>query len=189
EAFFIYLKLALISGTFIASPYIFYQIWMFVAPGLYAHEKKYVVPFVFFSTVLFTGGAIFGYFVIFPLAFEFLLHFAGAEVTAMPTMNSFFGFATRLLLAFGVVFEMPLAVFFLARVGVVTADQMRGVRRYAIIAAFIVGAILTPGPDPFSQCLMALPLILLYEVSIWVAKVFGRKPYRTMEEESEALAG
>ncbi|MCA9773747.1 MAG: twin-arginine translocase subunit TatC, partial [Myxococcales bacterium] len=143
EPFFIYMKVAGLAGLFLASPYLFYQLWAFVAPGLHKHERRYAIPFVIFSTLFFTAGSCFGYFVMFPFAFPFFLNFGGDFVTAMPTMQSFFSLAVRLLFAFGLIFEMPLAVFFLARVGIVTAAQMRQWRRYAVIGAFVVGAILT----------------------------------------------
>jgi sec-independent protein translocase protein TatC len=174
EMFFVYLKTAFIAGILMASPFIFYHLWMFVAPGLYQKEKKFVIPFVVFSTILFVGGSLFGYFVVFPFGFKFFLGFANEYIQALPSVKQYFSFAVKLLFAFGVIFELPVVVFFLAKIGLIDAHLMRRQRKYAILLTFVVAAILTP-PDVVTQCMMAGPLIILYEISIFVAKIAGRK--------------
>ncbi len=174
EAFFVELKVALLAGVFVASPYIFYQVWAFIAPGLYDEEKRHVLPLALCSALFFLGGAAFCYFVVFPFAFSFFMSYSTGNVVAMPSMGEYFGFTLKLLLAFGLIFEMPLFAFFLARMGLVTADRMRKIRRYAVLGVFVAAAILTP-PDVFSQLLMAAPMLVLYEVSILVAAAVGRR--------------
>ncbi len=181
EMFLTYLKSAFIAAILLASPYIFYQIWMFVAPGLYHKEKKYLFPFVFFSTLLFVGGALFGYFVVFPFGFKFFLGFATDYIQALPSVKQYFSFAIKLLFAFGVVFELPVIIFFLTKIGVVTPEVLQKKRKYAILLTFVAAAILTP-PDVITQCMMAGPLIILYELGIIISKVAGRKG--AVEEES-----
>ncbi len=174
EAFFTFLKAAFICGLMVASPVILYQFWMFVAPGLYDREKRLLFPIVLLSTIFFVGGALFGYFVVFPVGFEFFLSFATDTIRPMPSMKEYLGFSSKFLLAFGVVFEMPLVITFLAKLGVVSVALLTRFRKYAILAIFIVAAILTP-PDVVSQVLMALPMMLLYEIGIIGARLFGRR--------------
>jgi len=181
EAFFTYFKVALIAGVVFASPVIIYQAWLFVAPGLYQRERRVLFPVVFFSTLFFLGGAIFGYFVVFPFGFKFFISFAGNYVRVMPTLRESLGFATWLLLVFGVVFETPIVILILARLGIVNAEKLRRNQKYAILVIFIVAALLTP-PDVVSQLLMAVPLMILYELGIWTAKLFGKKPSLETEE-------
>ncbi|MFC1891013.1 twin-arginine translocase subunit TatC [Thermodesulfobacteriota bacterium] len=174
EMFLTYLKTAFVTGILLASPVIFYQLWMFIAPGLYQKEKKYVIPFVLFSTMLFVGGALFGYFVVFPFGFKFFLGYANEYIQALPTVKQYFSFSTKLLFAFGVVFELPVVIFFLARMGIVTPAFLKKNRKYAILLTFALAAIFTP-PDVITQCMMAVPLIFLYEVGIIIAILFGKK--------------
>ncbi|MDD4650068.1 MAG: twin-arginine translocase subunit TatC [Desulfoplanes sp.] len=174
EAFFTYLKVAFVAGLFAVSPYIFYQIWKFVAPGLYDSERGYFVPMAFFSALFFVSGALFGYYVVFPFGFQFFMGFATDLIRPMPTLKEYLGFSLKLLIAFGVIFELPLFIFFLARLGLVTSAGLRKKRKYAVLGAFIVAAVLTP-PDVVSQALMAAPLVVLYEVGIWVAYFFGKE--------------
>jgi sec-independent protein translocase protein TatC len=181
EMFLTYLKTALITGILLSSPLIFYQLWMFVAPGLYQREKKYVFPFVIFSTILFTGGALFGYFVVFPFGFKFFLGFANDYIQALPSVKQYFSFAIKLLFAFGIVFELPVVVFFLAKMGVVTPELLRRKRKYAILLTFVAAAILTP-PDVITQCMMAGPLILLYEIGVLIASLVVKK--KAIQEET-----
>ena len=155
------------TGT---SPITFYQIWAFIAPGLYKEEKRAVLPLAFFSSVFFIAGAAFCFFMVFPIAFKFFMGFATDTIVPMISVEEYLGFALKLLIAFGVVFEMPLFAYFLSRFGILSPDFMRRQRRYAILFIFIIAAILTP-PDVFSQCLMALPMLLLYEVSIYVSAI------------------
>jgi len=174
ETFFTYLKLSLLSGFFIAFPVVVYEIWRFTAPGLYAHEKRYVLPFVFFASVFFIGGALFGYFVVFPFGFKFFIDFANDFIRPMPTVREYFSFSVRLLFAFGLVFELPVVTAFLSLLGLIHYKTLVRKRKYAILLAFVVAAVLTP-PDVASQMMMAIPIILLYEISIIVCRVFGRK--------------
>ena len=181
EMFLTYLKVAFIAGIMLTAPFIFYQLWMFIAPGLYQREKKFVFPFVIFSTILFVGGSLFGYFVVFPFGFKFFMGFSNEYVQALPSVKQYFSFSTKLLFAFGVIFELPVVMFFLSKMGVVTPELLRKKRKYAILLAFVVAAILTP-PDVLTQIFMALPLVLLYEISIFVAKIAQKKK---VEEEED----
>jgi sec-independent protein translocase protein TatC len=174
EAFFTYLKVAVLAGIFLASPVVLYQIWLFVAPALYSHEKRYVIPFVILSTLLFIGGAAFGYFIVFPFGFKFFMSFATDLIKPMPKLKEYLSFCSLLLLTFGMVFELPLFILFLTKLGVVDAKTLSRNRRYVIVAIFTVAAILTP-PDVVTQLMMAAPLLVLYEASIWIAKIFGKK--------------
>ena len=174
EAFFTYLKVAFLAGLLLASPVLIYQFWMFVAPGLYRKERRMMVPIVLLSSFFFIGGALFGYFIVFPWGFKFFLGFATESIRPLPSMKEYFGFAAKLLLAFGLVFELPLVLTFLAKLGIVSADFLKKNRKYALLLFFAGAAILTP-PDVVTQVMMALPLIVLYEISIIGAKIFGRK--------------
>jgi sec-independent protein translocase protein TatC len=174
EAFFTFLKTALISGILLSSPVLLYQFWMFIAPGLYTREKKLLVPILFLSTLFFTGGALFGYFIVFPWGFKFFLSFATDNIRAMPSMREYLSFAAKLLLAFGIVFELPLVITFLATLGIVSVDFLKKNRKYAILIFFVGSAMLTP-PDVVTQIMMAMPLMLLYEISILGARLFGKK--------------
>ncbi|UCG39278.1 MAG: twin-arginine translocase subunit TatC [bacterium] len=175
EAFFTYLKVSFLAGFFLSLPVIFYQLWSFIAPGLYSKEKRLVVPFVIFSTLFFVTGASFGYFVVFPFGFQFLLGFATDTIRPFPSLKEYLSFATKLLLAFGMVFELPLISFFLSKAGILTHQTLARNRRYFIVLAFIASAALTP-PDVATQLLMAGPLLVLFEISVLVARIFGRKP-------------
>ncbi len=177
EGFFFYLKLALVCGLLAASPVIFYQIWLFVAPGLYRHEKRVLVPFTFLSTLCFLGGAAFGYFVVFPPAFRFLVGYSNEFLTSLPTVSEYFSLAIRLLIAFGVIFEMPILMVFLAKMGVVTVSFLQKNRKYAILINFIIAAILTPTPDIVNQMMMGIPLLILYEISVVAVYFFGKKSF------------
>ncbi|CAD7779797.1 MAG: Sec-independent protein translocase protein TatC [Candidatus Methanoperedenaceae archaeon GB37] len=174
EAFFTYFKVALLAGFFLASPVVFYQLWKFIAPGLYEHEKKFVIPFVIFATLFFILGGAFAYYIVFPFGFKFFLGFSTDYLKLLPKMSEYFSLSLKLIFAFGIVFEMPVITFFLAKMGVVNGEMLSSKRRYAIVLVFVVAALLTP-PDVGTQLLMAGPLILLYEVSVWVARIFGRK--------------
>jgi sec-independent protein translocase protein TatC len=181
EMFLAYIKVSLVGGIILAIPVIFYELWMFVAPALYQKEKRYLVPFVLFSSILFILGALFGYLIVFPYGFKFFISFATEDIQALPSVKQYFSFAIRLLLAFGLVFEMPVVVLFLAKIGLVTPDAMKRFRKYAILCAFILGAILTP-PDVATQIMMALPIIILYELSILISKVVYRKKKEDLNE-------
>jgi sec-independent protein translocase protein TatC len=185
EAFFTKLKVSFIAAIFVASPVILYQIWQFVAPGLYDTEKRYARPFVFFGTFFFACGAWFCYALVLPVGYQFFIEQYGSiRVSPEIRISEYLSFTARMLLAFGATFEMPVITFFLARLGVVTHTAMLHYTRYAILIIVIVAAILTPGPDVASQLLMAGPLLVLYALSIGVAYVFG-KPRQTEERTPE----
>jgi sec-independent protein translocase protein TatC len=181
EMFITYIKVSLVAGIIVAVPVIFYEMWMFLAPALYQKEKRYLVPFVASSSILFILGALFGYLIVFPYGFKFFMSFATEDIQAFPSVKQYFSFATRLLLAFGLVFEMPIAVLFLTKIGLVTPDSMKRYRKFAILGAFILSAILTP-PDVATQIMMAVPLIVLYELSIFLSKGVYRKKKEGSDE-------
>jgi sec-independent protein translocase protein TatC len=183
-AFFTYMKVALVASLFGTSPITFYQVWAFIAPGLYKEEKRAVLPLAFFSSIFFIAGAAFCFFMVFPIAFKFFMGFATDTIVPMISVEEYLGFALKLLIAFGVVFEMPLFAYFLSRFGILSPDFMRRQRRYAILFIFIIAAVLTP-PDVFSQCLMALPMLLLYEVSIYVSAIAYPKKKEAKAEEND----
>lgn len=192
EPFFTILKVAALAGLVVAFPVIIWQVWMFIAPGLYAHEKKFVIPFVLASTLCFGSGTYFGFSLVFPVIFSFLVTYGTGvgNIQAMLSMGAYLTLATRLLIAFGLVFELPIVIFFLARMGIVDHHWLKKNRKFALLVAFIIGATLTP-PDLFSQVSIALPFIILYEVGIIVARLFGKpKPQEedadTSEEEEDA---
>jgi len=174
EAFFTYLKVAFLSGLMLSVPVILYEFWMFVAPGLYKKERKMLIPIIILSSIFFLGGSLFGYFIVFPFGFRFFLSFTTDTIQALPSMKEYLGFSSKLLLAFGIVFELPLVITFLARLGIVTVEFLKTNRKYAILIFFAGAAILTP-PDVVTQTMMAVPLMLLYEISIVGARIFGKK--------------
>ncbi len=174
EAFFTYLKVSLLSGIMLATPVLLYQFWMFVAPGLYKKEQRILIPIVLLSSIFFIGGALFGYFIVFPWGFKFFLGFATETIRPLPSMKEYLAFSAKLLLAFGLVFELPLVITFLARLGLVSVPFLKKNRKYAILLFFAGAAMLTP-PDVVTQVMMALPLMLLYEISILGARIFGRE--------------
>jgi len=184
EAFFNYLKISFFAGLVVASPYVLYQIWKFISPGLYASERKYVLPFVLSSTILFVGGVLFGYFIALPPAFRFFLEFSTDFLKPMLTIREYLSLTIKLLLAFGIVFEIPIFIFFLAKIGVVNSRMLAKQRKYAILLIFIVAAIITPTPDAFTQTIMAIPMMILYEIGILVAKWGERKKVKKEQEET-----
>jgi sec-independent protein translocase protein TatC len=183
---FFYLKLALVVGVLLASPVLFLQLWRFIAPGLYQHEKKVLLPFALISSLCFLGGAAFGYFVVFPPAFRFLIGYSSLVLDPMPTVSEYFSLALRLLLAFGVIFELPVFMVFLAKIGTVNAEFLSKHRKYAILLAFIIAALVTPTPDVVNQLLMAGPLVVLYEISIIAVRLFAKKPLALFAKEEES---
>lgn len=186
EAFFTYLKISLLTGIFLAAPVIVFEFWMFVTPGLYKKEKLILGPVILLSTLFFVGGALFGYFIVFPWGFQFFLNFQTETLQALPSMKEYLSLTSKLLIAFGVVFELPIIITSMSAIGLVTPAFLRKNRRYALVLFFIGGAILTP-PDVVTQVMMALPLILLYELSIIGAVVFGRKPPDLEEETDDTI--
>jgi sec-independent protein translocase protein TatC len=160
ETFFTALKVAFFSAFIVSLPMIFWQLWLFLAPGLYDHEKKLIVPFVFFATLMFLIGASFAYYIVVPFGFDFLINFGSAVVTVLPSIGKYVSFFTKLLVGFGIAFELPVITFFLAKIGLVDDRMLKDFFKYAIVLIFIVSVLLTP-PDVLTQFLMAGPLILL----------------------------
>lgn len=179
---FFYLKLAIVCGILLASPVIFSQIWRFIAPGLFKHEKKVLIPFSLLSSICFLGGAAFGYLVVFPPAFRFLVGYNNDYLTSLPAVSEYFSLSIRLLIAFGVIFEMPIFMVFLAKVGVVDVSFLNRNRKYAILINFVIAAILTPTPDIVNQLMMAGPLIVLYEISVVAVWLFGRSGFKGFDQ-------
>jgi sec-independent protein translocase protein TatC len=178
--FFIPVKVTMMCALVVALPYILYQVWAFVAPGLYAHEKKLIAPLVVSSTLLFLCGMAFAYFLVLPTVFRFLASFTPEGVSFAPDISQYLDFVLTLLVAFGLAFEVPVVVVVLVRIGVISIEKLREVRPYVIVGAFVIGAIFTP-PDVISQLMLAVPMWLLYELGIIVAGVLAR---RTAQEES-----
>jgi sec-independent protein translocase protein TatC len=179
--FMVPLKILLMTGFLLALPFVLYQIWAFVAPGLYTHEKKLVLPLVISSTILFLIGVAFCYFFVFGQVFKFIQSFAPKSITAAPDIEAYLSFVLTMFLAFGVAFEVPVAVVVLARLGIVEIEKLKAFRSYFVVLAFIIAAIVTP-PDVVSQLALAIPMILLYELGIWAAKVFIKHTQPPSEE-------
>ncbi|HEU5320942.1 MAG TPA: twin-arginine translocase subunit TatC [Methylomirabilota bacterium] len=175
EAFWVQMKVALFTGLFLAAPAILWQVWRFVAPGLHAHERKYAVPFVVIGSLMFVSGGAFSLFVVTPNAVAFLLSYSRPGLQPMISIGAYVDFLLKFTLAFGAVFEVPLGLTLAARMGLVTPKALARNRKYAILGAFIAAAILTPTPDMINQSLMAGPIILLYEIGIVSARLFGRR--------------
>ena len=169
--FLVPLKILLMTAFLIALPVVLYQVWAFVAPGLYAHEKKLVMPLVISSTLLFFIGVAFCYFFVFGQVFAFIQSFAPKSITAAPDIEAYLSFVLTMFLAFGLAFEVPIVVIVLARMGIVSIEKLKAFRSYFIVLAFIIAAIVTP-PDVVSQLALAIPMIILYEVGIWAAQLF-----------------
>jgi sec-independent protein translocase protein TatC len=181
--FMLYIKVSFLTAIFVTSPFIFLQFWMFIAPGLYRREKKYVIPFVFFTTIFFALGALFGYFVVFPWACRFFLGM-GADFEPVITVDKYFSLALRVLLGIALVFELPTLVFFLSRMGIVTSRWMVKNFKYAVLAIFIIAAIITPTPDMITQSIIAGPMLALYGLSILIA-FLSEKRRKKREKDSE----
>lgn len=171
--FMLYMKVAALASLFFMSPFVFLQLWYFVAPGLYQKEKTYVVPFVLMTTFFFSLGAVFGYFVVFPWACRFFLTLA-KDFQPVITVDQYFGFALKVLLGIALVFEMPTLIFFLSKMGLVTARWMLKNFKYAVLAVFVIAAVITPTPDVITQSIVAVPMLALYGLSILIALVVGR---------------
>lgn len=184
ETFFTALQVSFFAGLILSLPVIFWQMWMFLAPGLYEHEKKLIIPFVFFATLQFVLGALFAYYFVVPVGFAFLIAFGSTVVTVLPTIGMYVDFFTKLMIGFGISFELPVVIFFLAKIGLVDDKMLKEFFRYAIVLIFIIAAILTP-PDVISQMLMAAPLLLLYGVSIWIAYIVNPAPKDEDADESQ----
>jgi len=184
EPLFTALKVSFFAAFIISLPVIFWQLWLFISPGLYENEKRMILPFVIFATVMFIMGSAFCYFVVIPFGFAFLVNFGGKLFTALPSIGEYVGFFTKLLFGFGIAFELPVITFFLAKIGLVTDKTLTGFFRYAIVLIFTASALLTP-PDVLTQFLMAGPLLLLYGFSILIAKYVNPEKKDEDSEENE----
>jgi len=174
ELFMVYLKLSILAGIFVTAPWILFQVWMFVAPGLYRHEKRWMIPFILCGTLFFVAGGAFNFYLVLPYGLRYLAELAPEIVETQYSVAAYFSFVVQLSLAFGVVFELPLLMWVLAGMGVVKPATFSKLRRYWIVLAFIIGGVLTP-PDPFSQLLMAIPLLIFFELGVLGAKVLHRR--------------
>jgi len=181
--FFVPVKVTMMAAFVIALPYLLYQIWAFVAPGLYAHERKLVAPLIITSTLLFICGMAFAYYLVFPIVFHFMVSVAPQGVAVMTDIGKYLDFVLTLFLAFGVTFEVPVAVVILVRMGLVSVKKLKDIRPYVIVGAFVVGAVFTP-PDVVSQVMLAVPLWLLYEVGIFVSQWISKPEAEQSESES-----
>ena len=190
EPFMVYIKVSFLAALFVISPFLFFQFWKFIAPGLYQKEKKYVIPFVLFTTVFFAAGGLFAYFVVFPFACRFFLGM-GADFQPVIKMDEYLSLAIRVILGIALVFELPTLIFFLSRMGLITAKWMVKKFKYAVLAIFILAAIITPTPDPITQSIVAVPMLALYGLSILIAFISEKKRKEKAKESEteEDLAG
>jgi len=175
EAFMLWMKVGFLAGLLIAAPFMLYQVWLFVAPGLYTHEKRFAIPFVFSASVCFFTGAAFSHYIAFPATWKFFIEFTPGFITFMPKIGPAFSLYMKMMLGFGLIFQMPVLVFALARMGVVTAGFLARHFKYATLIIFILGAVLSPGTDVMSQLIMAGPMMVLYTLSIGIAWMFQKK--------------
>lgn len=189
DPFFMYLKVAFVAGVFLTLPYVIYQLWLFVRPGLYERERKLAFPFITIAVLLFYTGGAFAYFLVFPAAFKFFLGFQTEALKPMLSIKEYVSLVMLLMLAFGAVFETPIVIVFLGLLGVVHSNMLRKGRRYFIVIAFIIGAILTPTPDIINQSLMAIPMVFFYEVGIFVLSMLEKRREREGQLEQQALNG
>jgi sec-independent protein translocase protein TatC len=187
EPFNLYLKIAALAGLFLTSPFVLYQVWMFISPGLYRNEKRYVVPFMVSTIALFVSGGYFGYRIVYPQALGFLIHF-GRQFQPMITISEYTSLFLSIILGMGLIFEMPILIFFLALMGIVSAGFMWKNFRYAILICFIIAAIVTPTPDILNMCIFAAPMIILYAISIGIAWLVHPKQRRARSEKKAASA-
>ncbi|MCX7879898.1 MAG: twin-arginine translocase subunit TatC [Ignavibacteria bacterium] len=185
---FLYFKVLLVGGVIISLPFILYQIWKFVAPGLYPNEKKWVRLVTFFTTFCFLLGVLFAYFVLVPLMLNFSAYFGTSAIENRFDINYYFGFVTMMILSSGLIFEMPMVSFVLSKFGILTSKFMRKYRRHSIVAILILAAVLTPTPDPVNQLIFAGPLFILYEISIVIAKIFEVRNVESQQNEKSSLA-
>jgi len=185
EAIWMHIKMAFISAFIVSSPIIFFEIWRFVAPGLMEQEKKYALPFVFTTTFLFLIGALFCFAIILPFAMNFLLNYKTENLKPMISVGKYVDFCLKFILAFGAIFELPVVTVFATRMGIVTPEYLAKNRKYAVLIAFVLAALLTPTPDAFNQSLMAVPMIILYEVGIWASKFLDKKKKKAGDQEKK----
>lgn len=177
ESYMVYFKTAFLAGVLLASPVLFFEIWRFIAPALHKKEKKFLIPFTLLSAFFFVGGGLFGYFVVFPTGFQFVVGILeDTPILFMPKMSDYFSFSSMFLIAFGITFELPIFILLLAKIGLIQYKHLHRFRKYAVVLIFITAGVLTPGPDIFSQFMMAVPLLLLYELGGLFTLLFGKKP-------------
>ncbi|MEO5358263.1 MAG: twin-arginine translocase subunit TatC [Nitrospirae bacterium YQR-1] len=176
EAFWMHIKLSMLASIVLSLPILFSQLWLFISPGLLPNEKKYVLPFIFSATILFMFGAAFCFVIVLPFALGFLLTYKTEHLIPMISVGRYVDFTMKFILAFGVIFELPIAIIVLTRLGLVTPAFLKKSRKYAVVIAFIIAAVVTPTPDAFNQSLMAVPIIVLFEIGIFVSKFFIKKP-------------
>jgi sec-independent protein translocase protein TatC len=188
EALILKMKMAFFVGIFAAAPYLLYQVWAFVSPGLYQHEKAYAVPFIASGTLFFLGGAAFGHYYLFPMTFRFLVEFGGTDMQFLPKVGEYYTFYSWFLLGLGIVFQLPVVIFVLARIGLVTPGFLMRKFKYAVVISFVVAAIITPTPDIVTQSLLAFPMLGLYLLGVGVAALFGRPRRREAEPDAEVSA-
>lgn len=175
EALLLYMKMAFFVGIFIASPFVLYEIWAFIAPGLYKNEKRWAIPFIGMGSLFFIGGAVFGHYLLFPMTFRFLYTFGGEDMQFLPRIGEYWSFYSWFLLGLGLVFQIPVIIFVLSQLGIVTAGFLIRGWKFAILASFILSAIITPTPDIVTQTALAGPMIGLYGLGVLIALVFGKK--------------
>jgi sec-independent protein translocase protein TatC len=183
EAFGMYITVSLIAGAVLAAPYVMYQVWMFIAPGLYSKEKRMAIPFVLFTTIGFLGGAAFNHYVAFPFLMRFFAQFNGIDLAFMPRLSDTFDLYTKMLLGMGIVFQMPTIVYFLAKMKMVTAGFLWRHGKYAVLVAYIIAAVITPTGDPMNQTIFAAPMIVLYFLSIIIAFIVNPRSRQKQVDE------
>lgn len=188
DPFMTYIKVSILAAIFVASPVIFFQFWKFVAPGLYQREKKYAIPFVIFTTFFFAAGGLFAYFIVFPFACRFFLSM-GEGFRAVITINDYFSLALKVILGIALIFELPTLVFFLSRMGLITAKWMAKKFKYAIVVVFVIAAIITPTPDPVTQSIVAVPMLALYGISMLIALFSEKRKKQKAKEAQKDFAG
>ncbi len=187
EAFWMHLKVSLVAGLLLSLPLILFQFWKFISPGLLPKERRYIGPFVIIATLLFLFGATFCFLFVLPFAMSFLLTYKTGIIMPMLSVGNYVDFCLKFILAFGAVFELPIVIVFLTRMGIVTPRTLAKNRKYAILLAFVISAILTPTPDAFNQILMAVPIIILYEAGIFVSRIFGIKKIEPIKEKASEV--
>lgn len=186
EAFFLYMKMSFFAGIFLVAPYLLYQVWAFIAPGLYSHEKAYAVPFILFGSLFFLLGALFGHYILFPMTFSFLGQYAGETMTFMPKVSEYYSFYSWFLLGLGLVFQLPVVIFVLSRIGIVSAGFLLRQSKYAAFGAFVLSAVITPSGDMVTQTALAVPMLGLYFLGVLVAWLFG-KPRKREQPATDAV--
>jgi len=188
EAFFLYMKMSFFVGIFVASPLVLWEVWAFISPGLYKNEKVWAIPFIVMGSFFFTTGALFGHYILFPLTFEFLGDFAGPDMEFLPRIGEYWSFYSWFLLGLGAVFQIPVVIFILSRIGLVNAGMLLRVWKWAILLSFVVAAIVTPSGDAVTMTALAGPMMGLYLLGVLIAWIFGRDRQKAEDEEEKAVS-